>query len=98
MITVFAKVTPKENMADNIINEAKNLIRATCEEEGCIEYNLYTPVNEKDNLLFVEKWTDKEHLESHLKQPHFVKFGSDIEDYLAKDLDISVYSSEEIEL
>lgn len=98
MITVFAKVTPKENMADNIINEAKNLIRATCEEEGCIEYNLYAPVNEKDNLLFVEKWADKEHLESHLKQPHFVKFGSDIEDYLAKDLDISVYSSEEIEL
>lgn len=98
MITVFAKVTPKENMADNIINEAKNLLKATCAENGCIEYNLYVPVDDNNSLLFVEKWAEKEHLASHLQQPHFVKFGSDIEDFLAKDLDISVYSSEEIEL
>lgn len=98
MIIVLAKVTSKDGMEDKIINEAKTLIEATRAEKGCIEYNLYNPIDSENILLFVEKWETKEFLESHIKQDHFIKFGSAIEDYLAKDLDISVYLSEEIEL
>ncbi len=98
MIIVLAKATSKDGMKNKILNEAKSLIDATRAENGCIEYNLYDPIDSEDTLLFVEKWKGKEFLGSHLKQDHFIKFGSDIEDYLAKDLDISVYSSEEIEL
>jgi quinol monooxygenase YgiN len=98
MLIVLAKITSKDGMKDKIINETKTLIEATRAEKGCIEYNLYNPVDSENILLFVEKWEGKEFLESHIKQDHFLKFGSAIGDYLAKDLEISVYSSEEIEL
>jgi quinol monooxygenase YgiN len=98
MIIVLAKITAKENMANNIINEAQGLIKATRAEKGNIEYNLYAPADDPNTLLFVEKWEEKKDLESHIEQPHFVNFGPAIGDYLAKDLDISVYSSEEVDL
>jgi len=98
MIIVLAKITSKDGMKDKIVGETKTLIEATRAEEGCIEYNLYSPVGDENILLFVEKWEGKEFLESHVQQDHFLKFGSAIEDYLAEDLEISVYSSEEIEL
>ncbi len=98
MIIVLAKAIPKEGMKSKIIEEAEDLIIATCAENGCIEYNLYTPADEENSLLFVEKWEGKEYLDSHMNQPHFVGFGASIEKYLAKDLEISVYSSEEMSL
>ena len=98
MLIVLAKITAKKDMADNILNESKAIIKSTRAEEGCIAYNLYNSTEEKDVLIFVEKWESKEFLDSHLKQPHFADFGSAIENYLAKDLEISVYSSEEISL
>ena len=98
MLIVLAKITAKEGMVDNILNESKALIEATRKEEGCIEYNLYNSVEKKNILTFVEKWDSKESLESHIKQTHFINFGSAIENYLGKDLEISIYSSEEITL
>jgi len=98
MLIVLAKITAKDGMVDNILNETKTLIEATRNEEGCIEYNLYNSTEKKNILTFVEKWDSKESLEAHVKQAHFIDFGSAIENYLAKDLEISVYSSEEITL
>jgi len=98
MLIVLAKITAKNDMADNILKESKAIIEATRAEEGCIDYTLYNSTEEKDVLLFVEKWESKEFLDSHLKQQHFIDFGAAIENYLAKDLEISVYSSEEITL
>ena len=98
MLIVLAKITAKDGMVDNILKESKAIIEATQAEEGCIEYNLYDPVGIANTLLFVEKWESKEALEAHIKQQHFLDFGAAIGDFLAKDLEISVYSSEEIEL
>lgn len=98
MIIVLAKATAKENMVKDIINKSDSLIKNTRLEKGCIEYNLLDPIDSDNTLLFVEKWESKEDLESHLQQTHFIKFGSDIEEFLAKDLEITVYSSEEISL
>ncbi|MCL2156774.1 MAG: antibiotic biosynthesis monooxygenase [Methanobrevibacter sp.] len=98
MIIVLAKITSKDGMKDKIISKTDSIIKATRAEDGCIEYNLYDPIDSKNNLLFVEKWEGKEFLQAHVQQDHFIKFGEDIGEFLAKDLEISVYSSEEIEL
>jgi len=98
MIIVLAKITAKENMKNNIIKESKELIKLTRGEKGCIEYNLYDNLDDEKCLLFVEKWENKDYLESHLKQNHFIKFSSSVKDYLAKNLEVSAYSSEGIEI
>jgi len=98
MLIVLAKITAKNGMVNNILNESKTIIEATQAEKGCIEYNLYDPIDNENTLLFVEKWESKESLESHIQQDHFINFGAAIEEFLAKDLEIAVYSAEEIEL
>lgn len=98
MLIVLAKATAKDDMVEDIVNNAKTLIEATSAEEGCIDYNLYNSTEEDNILVFVEKWESEESLKSHMNQPHFIEFGSAIEDYLDKDLEISVYSSEKIDL
>lgn len=97
MIIVIAKVKPKKGMKKNIIEKAENLIKSTRNELGCIEYGLYEPCDDT-GLVFIEKWENKDSLKSHLAQDHFIKFGEDTKKFLAEDLEISVYSSDEIEL
>jgi len=97
LIIVLAKATPKEGMADKIIEGAQDLIKATRAEEGCIDYNLYNPEDGSKFLLFVEQWETKAHLESHLQQPHFINFGSVIDEF-AENLEITAYSSEVLDL
>ncbi|WP_409199967.1 putative quinol monooxygenase [Methanobrevibacter sp. DSM 116169] len=98
MIIVLAKVSPKQGMKDSILEESKDLIEKTRAEKGCIEYNLFDSTDDDSSLLFVEKWENKDDLKSHLTQDHFINFGSNTKDFLAKDLEITVYSAEETEL
>lgn len=56
MIIVQAKAIPKDEASKNrIIKAAENLIEKSKSENGNINYNLYSSVQE-DTLLFVEQW------------------------------------------
>lgn len=55
MIIVQAKAIPKDETSKNrIIKAAENLIEKSKSENGNINYNLYSSVQE-DTLLFVEQ-------------------------------------------
>lgn len=51
------------------INESKilDLIR---KEDGCISYNYYLDVDDKNVILLVEEWANKDKQEVHMKQEH----------------------------
>jgi quinol monooxygenase YgiN len=98
MIIVNAKIFAKENMADKVVETAQPLIKGTRAEAGCIEYNFYNAVEDKNLLLVAEKWESIDALKAHLEMPHFVQFGEDVGDLLAADLEIAVYSAEEVDL
>lgn len=44
-------------------------------EAGNIKYDYYTPVDNSDELLLVEKWRDADALKEHSVQPHFLRLG-----------------------
>ncbi len=44
-------------------------------EAGNIKYDYYTPVDNGDELLLVEKWRDADALKAHSAQPHFARLG-----------------------
>lgn len=98
MIIVQAKVIPKDKTSKNkIIEAAANLIEKSKLENGNINYNLYSNVQE-DTLLFVEQWENLDILKAHLQTGHFNQFGADIDGLLKEDLDINVFSAENVEL
>ena len=98
MIIVQAKAIPKEEKTKNrIIKAAENLIEKSKSENGNINYNLYSSVQE-DTLLFVEQWENLDILKAHLQTEHFNQFGADIDGLLKEDLEINVFTAENIEL
>lgn len=98
MIIVQAKAIPKDKTSKNkIIEAAANLIEKSKLENGNINYNLYSNVQE-NTLLFVEQWENLDILKAHLQTGHFNQFGADIDGLLKEDLDINVFSAENVEL
>ncbi len=98
MIIVQAKAIPINiDAKDKIIGFAEDLIEKSRNEKGNIDYNLFLNI-EDNSLLFVEKWESTEILNSHLQTEHFIEFGKNIDGLLKSDLDIQVFSPEEINL
>ena len=80
-----------------IIVQAKAIPKDETSKNGNINYNLYSNVQE-DTLLFVEQWENLDILKAHLQTEHFNQFGADIDGLLKEDLDINVFSAENVEL
>ena len=97
MIIVLAKVVPKDDVAKNqIIEFSSDLIENSKEEDGNVDYNLYENTSE-DSLMFVEQWDSIEILQKHMQTDHFIKFGQNIADLVACELEINVFNSEKLE-
>ena len=43
------------------------------EEQGCLQYDFFLPLDDSDKLLLMEKWTDREAQAVHMTQPHMAK-------------------------
>ncbi|MEN6591624.1 MAG: putative quinol monooxygenase [Methanobacterium sp.] len=96
MLMVTAKIIAKPGEKDNIILKAKDLIESTRLESGCISYNLYASTEDDDVLMILEQWKNQDVLDSHMQTKHFIAFGKAVEDILAGELDINVYSADKI--
>ena len=43
-------------------------------EAGCLQYDFFRSVDDENLLLLVERWTDRQAQQLHLKQPHMERF------------------------
>ena len=96
MIIVNATIKAKPGERDNIISKSQDLIASSRLDAGNISYNLYASTEDEDLLLMLEQWETPEVLEAHMQTEHFKAFGAAIEDIVAKEMDIGVYSAEEV--
>ena len=46
---------------------------AVLQEEGCLQYDYFLPLEGEDSVLLMEKWTSREAQKVHLTQPHMAK-------------------------
>ena len=90
MISVVAKNIVKNNRTEEFKSLAKELIKETLKEKGCIEYSIYED-SEKNNILtFIEKWENMEVLKAHFETPHFKKIVPQFQE-LTEGGDINIY-------
>jgi quinol monooxygenase YgiN len=95
MIIVTAKMMVKPEMKEAFILKSKDLISSTRQEKGCISYDLYNNTENKDELIMLEKWNDRDSLNKHMETEHFKKFGSTLEQFLTKEIQIKSYPTED---
>jgi quinol monooxygenase YgiN len=90
MISVVAKNIVKNNRTEEFKSLAKEMIKETLKEKGCIEYSIYED-SEKNNILtFIEKWENMEVLKAHFETPHFKKIVPQFQE-LSEGGDINIY-------
>ena len=82
-MNVLYKCRPdrREEFLDRICSEG--IDEASRAEEGNITYDYYTSVERTDELLLLEKWREADALAVHGQQPHFVRLGGFINEYVA---------------
>lgn len=95
-ILVLAKIEPKEGCHDSIVEVANDLIFETLQEDGNIDYQLLTSLD-NNTLTFVEKWESLDALKRHMASPHFLNFGEESEEFV-ENMTIQVIGAEEISL
>lgn len=92
MIIVTAMIHIKTGKKEAFILEAKDLISASRKEDGCINYNLLSNIEDENALVMLEQWEDIDSLKKHMKTNQFLQFEVTIEPLLAKGVDIESYS------
>ena len=60
------------------------------QEEGCLQYDYFLPVEGEDSVLLMEKWTSREAQKVHLTQPHMAKIAALKEQFVA-DTQVVLY-------
>lgn len=45
-------------------------------EAGCLQYDYYLSVGDSDQVLLLEKWTDRDAQKVHLAQPHMAQIAA----------------------
>jgi quinol monooxygenase YgiN len=72
---VVAGSAPIRHDAREIVQGAAATMRTTTlREPGCISYRFGFALDEPDDLILVEEWSDEESLAAHLSSDHFAAF------------------------
>ncbi len=85
MITIIATFNVKEECVDKFEALAKECIVASRNEEGNVDYHLYTGKEDKTKFFFVEVWKDDEAINIHNASEHFQKFVGEFGDLVSSD-------------
>lgn len=92
MIIVTAKACFKEGKLKEAENFLKELVEKTNLEEGCIEYKANKKNNTTDEIIIIEKWESKKHLDAHMQTKHFTEILPKISEMCDKEIEVATYS------
>lgn len=75
MLTLLVKYTAKpgcrEKYADEVLSSG--LLDAIRAEEGCLHYDYYFSVQEKNVILLIEQWESEALQQAHMRHPNMAR-------------------------
>jgi quinol monooxygenase YgiN len=74
MITILVQVQTKPSEHERFMAAARTLRDATVQEEGNVEYALWSPDGGGSQVLVLERWRDKAALDAHHEVAHMAQF------------------------
>lgn len=85
----FLKIKPEYRAA--FLEEAGRAVEQSKAEEGNLEYRLFEATDEPNTFLTLEKWRNKEAVESHKNSEHFVHFIQASKEFLSEPINLDVH-------
>jgi quinol monooxygenase YgiN len=92
MITIVSKATVKEEKVEEYLEIIHELINESRKEEGCIKYDLYQDLNNKNILTFIEEWKDQEAIKIHNESPHYTNIVPKLRLFREKSAEVNLYN------
>ena len=92
MVKVVAKSTNKEGTLEEFKSVVAHLVAETRKEEGCISYQLFQDVKDRNVFTFIEEWQSQEALQSHMKSKHFTEAMPKLAQVREKDSEVNIYT------
>lgn len=84
MITYTVRVVTRPTEHDRFVAAAQVLRDATVQEEGNLEYSLWTSADGASEVLVVERWTDQAAIDAHGQSPHLAEFRTAVKGAVAE--------------
>jgi quinol monooxygenase YgiN len=81
MLTVIAQIKVKSGLEEKFEDLAKQLVHASRQEEGCLEYGLWR-ADVVGDYTFIECYKDPAAVDAHRKSEHFRQIGRAMGAYL----------------
>lgn len=91
MKVINASFFIKEDQRENFLSDTKELISETRKEEGCLAYNLYESLEERNAFIMVELWKDQAAINNHNQSSLLQTFISKVADYSIKAPDLKIF-------
>ena len=88
VVHVHARMYIKDD--GKLVEEIKAMIDASLKDSGCLSYSFFQNILEKTEYIMVEKWENKEKLDSHMKTDHFAKLGEYLKKVAYKPMEIEL--------
>lgn len=91
MITLIARLSAKPGKETLLYEECRNIVKQVREKEpACKMYVPHLSENNPQEIVFIEKYANKEAFDNHLNSPHFKALAEKFDDLLegAPDLQL----------
>lgn len=75
-LTVIANIKAKSDKIDLVKEELIKLIDITCDEEGCLQYDLHQDNNNPAHFMFYENWKSRELWQAHMGRQHLKDYAA----------------------
>jgi quinol monooxygenase YgiN len=91
-VRVLAFLEAKEGKRQELIDILIPIIAPSRKEDGNIEYNLNSSIENPNELLFDEIWSNKDTFDKHYQSPLSYKNRDRISGLLVKPMEVKVYT------
>ncbi len=91
VLTAYAKFSPDH--LDAAIVACRTIRGHSVSETGCERYEFFQSPDEPSQVVFVEEWTTRGHLDTHFEQAAFKHFIATIGPLLERPPEIKIFES-----
>ena len=92
-IVVVGALKAQAGKEDDTRDALASLVEPTHAEQGCILYALHQGVDDPTRFAFIERWSSREDLDTHLQSDHIAAVLQRADELLAEPPDIAVYDA-----
>lgn len=86
IILAFLHAKPAKNT--ELANEIRNLVTASQDDAGCLQYGALVSNEDPNLFVFNERWASQEALDLHARSAHFQAFWTKRMEFLERDVEM----------